>query len=68
MQQWQVLHKTQSFAEASIIQGVLEENNIPAILLNKQDSSYLNFGYVEVHVHFAMMDVAKQLLNKALLN
>ena len=68
MQQWQVLYKTESFAEASIIQGVLAENNIPVQLLNKQDSSYLNFGYVEVYVLFTMMDVAKQLLNKALLN
>ena len=68
MQQWQILYKTESFAEASIIQGVLTENNIPVQLLNKQDSSYLNFGYIEVYVLFTMMDVAKQLLNKALLN
>jgi hypothetical protein len=36
--------------------------------MNKQDSSYLNFGDIEIHVPSNLKDVAKSLLDKALLN
>lgn len=32
-----------------IVKQMLEENNIPAVLLNKQDSSY-HFGKLELYV------------------
>ncbi|MFD1164095.1 putative signal transducing protein [Sphingobacterium daejeonense] len=35
--------------EAEIVKNMLLENNIPAVVLNKQDSSYL-FGVVELYV------------------
>jgi hypothetical protein len=68
MQQWYLLYKTRSFAEATIIQGMLAENLIPVQLLNKQDSSYLNFGDIEILVPMNLKDVAQSLLDKALLN
>ena len=68
MQQWHLLYKTRSYAEASIVQGMLEENQIPVQVMNKQDSSYLNFGDIEVYVPAGFKDVAKSLLEKALLN
>lgn len=68
MQQWHLLYKTRNYAEASIIQGMLEENLIPVQIMNKQDSSYLNFGDIEIHVPINLKDVAKSLLDKALLN
>ncbi len=68
MQQWHLLFKTRSYAEASIIQGMLEENQIPVQILNKQDSSYINFGDIEIFVPTNLKDVAKSLLDKALLN
>ncbi|MBC7721069.1 MAG: DUF2007 domain-containing protein [Pedobacter sp.] len=68
MQQWHLLYKTRSYAEASIVQGMLEENQIPVQVMNKQDSSYLNFGDIEIHVPINLKDVAKSLLEKALLN
>jgi hypothetical protein len=68
MQQWHLLYKTRSYAEASIIQGMLAENFIPVQVMNKQDSSYLNFGDIEIHVPINLKDVAKSLLDKALLN
>jgi len=39
---------TQAF-EAEIVKNMLVENNIPAVVLNKQDSSYL-FGVIELYV------------------
>ena len=68
MQQWHLLYKTRNYAEASIVQGMLEQNQIPVQIMNKQDSSYLNFGDIEVYVPAGFKDVAKSLLEKALLN
>jgi hypothetical protein len=63
-----LLYSTTSQAEASIIKGMLEENNIPVFLMNKQDSSYLNFGEVELYVPHNLKDIAQNLLNKSLMN
>jgi len=35
--------------EAEVVKQMLVENNIPAVVLNKQDSSYL-FGNIELYV------------------
>ena len=68
MKEWHLLLKTRSMAEASIVQGMLEENNIPVQILNKLDSSYLNFGDIEVYVPITLKDLANGLLDKGLLN
>ncbi len=68
MNQWYLLYSTTQFAEANIVKGVLEENNIPVQLLNKQDSSYLVFGEIELYVPGHLKEIAQRLLNKALLN
>ena len=68
MKQWHLLYTTSSFPEASIIKGMLEENQIEVMLLNKQDSSYLNFGEIELYVPEDITPVANSLLEKALMN
>lgn len=68
MKGWYLLYATKSFPEASIIKGMLEENHIQVMLLNKQDSSYLNFGEIELYVPEHFRDIAKNLLDKALMN
>ncbi len=68
MQNLHLLYKSSNATEALIIKGMLTENNIPVFVMNKQDSSYLNFGEIEIYVDKAFEDIAKQLLNKALLN
>lgn len=68
MQQWFLLHRTKSIVEASILQGMLEENNIPAQILNKQDSSYLAFGDIELYVSTHLKDLASTLVAQALMN
>ena len=68
MKEWHLLLKTRSMDEASIVQGMLEENNIPVQILNKLDSSYLNFGDIEVYVPITLKDLANGLLDKGLLN
>ena len=36
--------------KAEITKQMLEENNINVVMLNKQDSSYLMFGSIELYV------------------
>ena len=63
MTDWYLLHKTSNRAEASIIQGMLEENDIVVQILNKLDSSYLNFGELEIFVPNDQKERAKALLS-----
>ena len=67
MDNWQKIFSTRNPAEASIIQGMLEENQIPVQLLNKQDSIYL-FVDLQIYVPIQYLETAKQLLNNTLLN
>jgi hypothetical protein len=68
MEAWQKIYATRNPAEASILQGMLEENNIPVQVMNKQDSSYLNFGDIEIYVPGQFSEAAKQLLDNNLSN
>lgn len=68
MQSWQKIYATRNPAEASIIQGMLEENNIAVQIMNKQDSSYLNFGDIELYVPAVLAETARQLVAKNLPN
>jgi hypothetical protein len=68
MHQWQKIYSTRNYTEASIIQGLLEENDVPVQILNKQDSSYVNFGEIEIYVPKLLNETATQLINRTLLN
>ncbi len=67
MKDWHLLLKSRNHAEANIILGMLEENNIPVHILNKKDSVY-HFGDIEIYVPITLKDIANNLLNNALLN
>ena len=68
MKDWFKLYTTRDYTEANIIKGMLEENNIEVVILNKLDSSYLSFGEIESYVPTHLKDIAKQLLDKSLNN
>lgn len=61
---WYLLYATQNSSTASIVQGMLQQNNVPAMVVNKQDSSYVNFGEIEIWVPASSKDLAKQLLDQ----
>jgi hypothetical protein len=50
--------------KAAIIKQMLEENNIKVVLLNKQDSSYLMFGLVELYVQEDQVEKTENLLKE----
>lgn len=66
MQQWTLLYTTTNLPQASIVKGMLEENHVPVMMINKQDSSYVNFGEIELHVPFHLKELSYQLLNQTL--
>ncbi|HYK46380.1 MAG TPA: DUF2007 domain-containing protein [Parafilimonas sp.] len=68
MEGWFKLYSTKNYAEANILKGMLEENNIRAVILNKLDSSYLSFGEIELYVPAHLKDIAIHLMNNALSN
>ena len=68
MNQWQKVFSTRVYPEAAIIKGMLEENQIPVQLLNKQDSSYPMFGDIQLFVPGQYAITAQELINKTLLN
>ena len=68
MKNWDKIFSTKNLAEASIIQGLLKENEVPVQILNKQDSSYPTFGDIELYVPSHLNITAQQLIEKALLN
>jgi type III secretory pathway lipoprotein EscJ len=59
---WVRIYKSTNFYQSEIVKQMLLQNEIEAVLMNKQDSSYLNFGNIEVYVHQADFDRAIELL------
>lgn len=68
MKNWDKIYSTKSLAKASIIKGLLEENEVPVQILNKQDNSFPMWGDIEVYVPAHLNITATQLIEKALLN
>jgi hypothetical protein len=63
-EQWEKVYSTNAEYQAEILKALLEEENIVSIVVNKQDSSYLSFGEVEVYVKSEDILKAKQISTK----
>jgi hypothetical protein len=63
-EQWEKVFGTNAEYQAGILKALLEEENIVSIVVNKQDSSYLSFGEIEVYVKSEDVLKAKQLATK----
>lgn len=60
---WVKIYETQSQSNAEIIKGVLEENEIDAVVMNKKDSTIQTFGQIEVYVKPADENAAIELIS-----
>lgn len=67
---WILLYKTALYTEAAIVKGKLEENNVPAQILNKQDSMYVLTlpGQHEVYVPAHLEELAESIIRDVLKN
>ena len=68
MENWYLLHRTDKYIDAEILRGLLEENQIPVVLVNKQDSSYIFLGDIEVYVPLQFKELARDLMSGAITN
>jgi hypothetical protein len=59
---WIRVHATKDLAEAEILRGLLERNQVPVTLLNRQDSSYVFLGEIELYVPAHLKDLAASLI------
>jgi hypothetical protein len=48
---WVKIYRSTNYYQAEIIKQVLLENEIGAVLLNRQSSSHQTFGDIEVYIH-----------------
>jgi hypothetical protein len=56
---WKTVLKTKDLIQANLVKNTLESNDIPAVILNKQDQAYPVIGYAEVQVHAENQDAAE---------
>jgi hypothetical protein len=49
MQDWKKIFSNTQLAYTTMVAGLLEEQGIPTKLLNKQDTSYIFLGEVELY-------------------
>ena len=57
-----MLRRFSSPIRAELLKAVLEEHFIPAIVLNKRDTSYDSFGTVELYVPETYRERAEEIL------
>ena len=62
---WINIFSSTNHIEVEIVKQMLEENNINAVALNKQDSSYQMFGIIELFVTEDQLEIANNLLKKS---
>lgn len=67
---WTLLCHLADPVEAGILRGLLQANGIPVTLLDRRDSSYPAIvpGDVEVYVPAVWLNLAREVMNRTLLN
>lgn len=60
---WACIFKTSNRFEAEVVKGNIESAEIPCVIVNKQDSSLLAFGYIELHVPQHLKSAAELVMN-----
>ena len=58
MKDWKKVFSSTQLATASMVAGILIENEVPANVINKIDSSYVFLGQAEVYVPENLVDKA----------
>lgn len=62
---WSPVFKTDNVYQVEIIKGMLEENGIESVIINKRDSAYTSFGTASLYVHNDNIVRAKQLIEES---
>jgi hypothetical protein len=63
-EKWEVIYRSTEQYRAEMLKDLLGNDEIPAVIINKKDSSYLAFGEIEVLVRQPDVLNAKIIVNK----
>ena len=63
---WCKVYSTPDRVQAEILHGMLESNGIACTLVNRQDSTYIFLGEVELHVPADRVQDASELIRETL--
>lgn len=61
---WIMVYTMKKEYNADILKEILEDNNINCVMINKNDSSYIPIGDIEVYVHKDNEERAKELIKE----
>lgn len=59
---WVKIYTSSQQQKADLVLTLLQEHEIEVVKLNKQDSSYLRFGEVELYVHARQFQEALEII------
>ena len=62
MKDWEMIYTSSSLPTATMVTSLLIENEVPAKLLNKKDTSYVFLGAAEVYIPANFFNIAKEIL------
>ena len=65
-EQWEMIFSSTMMYRVELLKELLENEEIPAVIMNKKDSSYLAFGEVELYTRRDEVLKAKQIVKKFL--
>lgn len=61
---WVKIYTSTNHFYASLVSSVLKDHKIEVVEINKKDSSYLNFGEIELYIHPQHFDEAIEIIIK----
>jgi hypothetical protein len=64
-EQWEMIYSSPRLYQVEIMKSVLQDENIPAVIINKQDSAYIVIGEIELYVKSEDILKAKQIINRS---
>jgi hypothetical protein len=47
---WEIVYSSPLLYKVEILHALLEEEEIPSVIINKKDSAYMSFGEIELYV------------------
>jgi len=60
---WVKIYASPSAIDVEILKSMLAEEEVETVILNKKDSSYLSFGYVELYCLKEFEEKALSIIN-----
>lgn len=62
---WEMIFSSSKRYQVEIMKAILQDENIPAVIVNKQDSAYIVIGEIELYVRSEDILKAKQIINRS---